>query len=541
MKSPIEVLRLYEQHDHRLETLYTTRMKADASRPFLQIEDRKWSWAEFHDAYLSLARALSGRGIERGDRFGVMARNSEAHVLLLFALARIGAILVPVNPEFGEEEALYVLDHAGVSAVACSGDTYEVASRAGNRLAERPWYLSIDQGAETKDTLYGLLNEDSDLELRDDISADDTCIIVYSSGTTGFPKGVMHSQRSYVLSGERHIARVHLQPDDISLCILPMFHINALFYSIAGTVAAGAALVIAARFSASRFWKLAAESRATQVNIIMAVGNILARRSRDEFEPGHRLRVVSGAPFSQETLDVFHKEFGIETVIEGFGMTEVPGAFSNPFFGPHKTTTMGKPGLHPDRDISWTETRVVDEHGNDLPDGQVGELLLRVPTLMQGYYRDPKQTKQAFRDGWFMTGDLVRVDEDGYYHFIARKKDIIRRRGENVAGAELDRVVGSHPGVAEAAAIPVDAELGEDEILVAVVPQADGSVSPQEILDWCVQRLARHKWPRYLTFVERLPHTASHKVAKFRLREDPSVRDRAIDLQALVPEKSTSK
>jgi len=264
----------------------------------------------------------------------------------------------------------------------------------------------------------------------------------------------------------------------------------------------------------------------------MAVSTILARRPRSEFVPEHKLRVVNGAPFTQETMDVFKNEFGVPTVIEGFGMTEIPGAFSNPFDGPHKLATMGKPGVHPDPSQSWTQTRILDDEGHDVPEGTVGELAVKVPTLMQGYYRDPEQTRAAFRDGWFLSGDLVRRDADGYFHFVARKKDIIRRRGENIAGAELDRVIGEHPGVSEAAAIAVDAELGEDEIMVVVVPKTGASVSAEDIRDWCAERLAAHKVPRFVVFADKLPHTPTHKVAKHMLKKDATLRGKAVDFEA---------
>jgi acyl-CoA synthetase (AMP-forming)/AMP-acid ligase II len=210
---------------------------------------------------------------------------------------------------------------------------------------------------------------------------------------------------------------------------------------IGGLLAATiATLIIVPRFSATTFWRTAADSGATQVNVIMAVSTILARRSRDEFVPTHKLRVVNGAPFTQEAMDVFKNEFKVPTVIEGFGMTEIPGAFSNPFKGPHKVACMGKLGVHADPKVTWTQVRILDDDGNDVPEGETGELAVKIPTLMQGYYKDPEQTADAFRDGWFLSGDLIKRDADGYYWFVARKKDIIRRRGENVAGAEIDRI-----------------------------------------------------------------------------------------------------
>jgi crotonobetaine/carnitine-CoA ligase len=176
--------------------------------------------------------------------------------------------------------------------------------------------------------------------------------------------------------------------------------------------------------------------------------------------------------------------------------------------------------------------RIVNEEGNDVRDSEVGELLVRTPIAMKGYYRDPEQTAAAFWDGWFITGDLVRRDAEGFYHFVARKKDIIRRRGENIAGAELDRVLGQHPGIAEAAAIAVASDLGEDEILVAVVAKADAKLTASDIGTWCAKHLAPAKVPRFVVFVDSLPHTPTHRVAKFVLRQDPSLLARAMDLQA---------
>jgi crotonobetaine/carnitine-CoA ligase len=362
--------------------------------------------------------------------------------------------------------------------------------------------------------------------------ADTTCLMLYTSGTTGFPKGVMHSQRNFVMAGEGFVARMWLQPEDRLMCILPMFHINALFYSIAGTLAAGASLAVVPKFSASQFWKTAAESGATQVNLIAAIGHILARRPRSEYDPRHRLRVIYGGPITPDLERTFREEFRVPMMIEGYGMSEIPGACNNPYDGEKRPNSMGKAARHPDPAVPFAELRVVDDAGAPVADGTVGELWARTPILMQGYYRDPEQTAAAMRDGWFKTGDLVRRDRDGYFYFVARKKDIIRRRGENISGAEIDRVVADHPAVVQCAAIPVPSELGEDEILVAVVARPGASVSARDIADWCRERLAAIKVPRFVAFVESLPVTATQRVQKFQLRADKTLRERAVDLSA---------
>jgi crotonobetaine/carnitine-CoA ligase len=209
-------------------------------------------------------------------------------------------------------------------------------------------------------------------------------------------------------------------------------------------------------------------------------------------------------------------------------MTEIPGACNNPFAGPHKIGSIGKPARHPRFDGPFVEMRVVDDSGTDVRPGETGELLVKTPILMQGYLYDPEQTRTAIRDGWFSTGDLVRQDDDGDYYFVARKRDIIRRRGENISGAELDRILCEHPAILEAAAIGVPSELGEEEIMAVLVARSKPPPSAEEIVDWCHGRMAPMKIPRFVVFVDELPHSSSQRVAKYRLKQDPSLLGKAV-------------
>ena len=529
MKKPLAVLELYPGHDYTLHGAFASRAGAEPQRPFIHFEELTWTWAEFDAQVVKIASLLIERGVGKGDRVGVIGRNSDAHVLMLFALARIGAIMVPVNPEFGVEEARYVLNHAEVSGVAASSETLSVAREACAGLVKAPWFLTLDKPSDGVPSLGQAAETVAPCALPADITADDTVLIVYTSGTTGFPKGAMHSQRSFITGGEAFVQRVYLQPDDRVMIVLPLFHMNALFYSVAGTLAAGCRMIIVPRFSASTFWKTAVDYGATQVNIIEAIGTILKNRPRAELRADHRLRAVYGVRHSMEAT--FRDEFRIPHLIGGYGMTEIPGVTCNPIEGVRKPGSMGPIGRHPDPAREWAQCRVVDDEGNDVGVNEEGELLVKTPIIMQGYFRDPEQTKEAFDNGWFRTGDLVKRDVDGYFFFVSRKKDIIRRRGENIAGAELDRVVGMHPAVHEAAALPVPADLGEDDILVAVVLKPGESATALDIAQWCREHLAPQKVPRYVLFVKDLPHTPTHKVAKAALKKDASLKQRAIDLE----------
>jgi crotonobetaine/carnitine-CoA ligase len=506
-----------------------SRARHGPDRPLLLFEGRVCTYGEAAARSVVVAHAMSAQGIAKGDRVVVMAANSESYVLVLLALAYLGAIAVPVSPELNAAEAGYIFRHAQIAAVGCTLAALPSAREAAGDLPNAPWFLLLDGEMNGLARFSDLLRQPA-APGQPNAGPDDACLIMYTSGTTGFPKGVMHSQRNFVVAGEAFVERMYLQPDDRLFVVLPLFHINALFYSLGGALAAGASLLLVPRFSASAFWSVAADGGATEVNILAAVGNILTRRPRSEFVAGHRLRKVYGAGMSAETLEVFPSDFGVPTLVEGYGMTEVPGVCNNPFPGPHKPGSIGCPARHPDHSRVFSEMRVLDDEGRDVPVGQTGEIAVRSLIAMRGYYRDAEANAAAFRDGWFLTGDLGYRDADGYYYFVARKKDIIRRRGENVSGAEIDRVVAAHPKILEAAAIAVPGELGEDEILVVAVLRPGEVLAPEEIAAWCAAHLAPYKRPRFFTQVEALPHTPSHRVAKFRLKQDPTLRQRAVEL-----------
>jgi len=530
---PLDVLRSYSAHDYTIAGAFASRLAVHSNKAFHTYEGATRTWGEFDGDVARAAALLVRQGVKAGDRIGIFARNSPAHVLLLIALARLGATLVPVNPEFGVAEAGYVLNHAQLSGLACDAASLKTARAACAEHGLSPWIFLLGADPDITGGATPLLQDLlTSVEIADTPplqgDSESICVIIYTSGTTGFPKGAMHTQRNFLLAGEAFVERMYLQPEDRLMIVLPMFHMNALFYSVSGTVAAGATMAIVPRFSASAFWAQAEASGATVVNIIEAACNILKARPRSEFHPGHRLRCAYGV--RQSAQEAFREDFCVPYFVSGYGMTEIPGVTCSPYGGLQKPGTMGPVGSHPDPDIPWAQCRIVDDEGHDVADGIVGELIVSTPIVTKGYFRDPVQTAAAFRDGWFLTGDLVTRDKDGYFTFVSRKKDIIRRRGENIAGAELDRVISEHPDVAEVAAIAVPAELGEDEILAVVVAKHGTAPSAQDIADWCARHLAQMKVPRYVLFMDSLPKTPTHKVLKGALRSDPSLKSRATDL-----------
>ncbi len=534
LATPLEVLNQFEAHNYTLPAAFDSRLKTNPGKVFCYCDGKEFSWAEFSRDVQKMQGLLVSNHIKAGDRVGIIAKNHYTHLLLLFSLAKLSAILLPINPEFGVAELGYILKNSEPVMLFIESSLLDKVTAACEEKSLSPKTIFLDQPNDpdlknTHQNLKDVLKEfENFIGAASSPQAEDTCVIIYTSGTTGFPKGVMHSQRSFLLCGEAYIERLYIQTNDRIMVVLPLFHMNALFYSVAGALCAGATLALMPRFSASQFWQQAAQSKATTVNLIEAACNILKLRPRSEFHPEHQIRCAYGVRNSAH--HVFLNEFHIPYFVSGYGMTEIPGVTCSPFGGIQKPGTMGPIGKHPNPNQMWAECRVVDEAGNDVSIGATGEMIVRTPIIMQGYFRDPEQTKASFRDGWFLTGDLVSKDEDGYYTFISRKKDIIRRRGENISGAELDRVIGNHPDVAEVATIAVPAELGEDEILAAIVLKENTQPSAQEIQAWCAKHLSAMKVPRYIAFIDELPYTPTQKISKAILRADKSLISKAVDL-----------
>lgn len=520
--APADVLASYPPHALTINSVFQSRLKRRARERFLLVPNGlSYTWEGFQAEALALASLLGRRGVQRGDRLAIVAENDPAHVLLLCAAAYLGAVMVPINPQFGVAETSYVLGHAQVSGVFTATPSRAIVQAACGRAAIDPWIEDVG-------TLRLALSRHTPLPASvTSAQPTDPCLIIYTSGSTGPPKGVVHSQRNYVLCGEVAVGRVGLMPHDRALIVLPLFHINALMYSLGSVLLAGACAVLPPRFSASSFWAMATETGATQVNVIETIGSILASRPRSEFRADHKIRTVYGLrPAAEPT---FRNDFHISRLIAGYGMTECPAITCSPADIPNKPGSMGQLGTHPRRD-TWCEAKVVDADGGQVADGVIGELTVKSPIVMDGYFRDPVLTTAVLADRWLKTGDMVYRDADGFYFFVSRSKDIIRRRGENISALEIERALARMPGVRAAAVIAVPSELGEDEILAAIVPEGDATLDAQAISTWMKGELSPAKAPRFIVFLPQLPLTPTHKIAKQVLREDPSLITRAVDV-----------
>jgi crotonobetaine/carnitine-CoA ligase len=285
-----------------------------------------------------------------------------------------------------------------------------------------------------------------------------------------------------------------------------------------GCLAAEASLILLERFSASRFWDEIQRYQATQFSLVGVMVGMLLNQPESTAEKNHLVRWVNTGGIPKGSTKVFEERFGVK-VIEGYGLTECPLVCQNPYDGVCKDGSIGLPAKHPDPQVVFTEMKIVDDQGQELPANSVGEIVVRSPVIMRGYYLDPAKTEESIKDGWFYTGDYGFRDADGYFFFYERKKELIRRRGENISPAEIEAIINKHPKILESAVVPVKAVLGEDEVKGIVVPREGESIAAEEVINWCQERLAYFKVPSMVEISSGLPKTETGKIARSVLKK----------------------
>ena len=485
--------------------------------PFLIWEDEAVTYREFNASVDRAARMWHDLGVGRGDHVAFMVDNKPEFLYAWLGLAKLGATLVAVNTGFKSMETSYLLEHSRSKLAlidAQHADMFD-GMRAGLPLLEQVLVL----GKDDRFTSFADLFDASPAEApAADVSPDDVISFIYTSGTTGKPKAVMQTHRSFVMTGQAYPYWMGMERGDRIYACLPLFHINSQAYSTMGAIGARGAIVLSPRFSATRFWDDIRRHRVAVFNFIGAMTLILSKKEPAPDDRDHCVKVAYGVPaLPGELRAELEQRYGMK-VLSGFGMSETTFGLVESLDGPRKDGSMGKPRHHPDPSVPRTEARVVDGQGRDLPDGQVGELVLRNPALMAGYFNDPERTSEALRDGWLFTGDMAWRDEDGFFFFVDRKKDIIRRRGENVSSLEVEDVLNDHPSVLECAVVGVPSELTDEELFVFVVPRPGASFDPAELAGFASDRLAAFKVPRYYRTIESLPKTDTQKIEKHALR-----------------------
>jgi crotonobetaine/carnitine-CoA ligase len=451
------------------------------------------------EVYADARRAVGGlraAGVAAGDHVVIVLPNSLDFVRAWFGVVLTGAVTIAVNPKAAPSELDAVVEETGARVVIAPADVAVPPSTTRLEVAD----LCSGEPAEPADC-----------------TPDQPAAYIQSSGSTGRPKFIILTHGMYTMAAEGYPFWLGLDHEDVLLTTLPLSHLNAQAYSTLGSYGCGAGLVLLPHFSAGTFWDTVRDTGATVFNAIGAMVEILMARKPSPLERQHRLRYCYSAPAPhQERHEEIEARFGFRLVI-GYALSESPYGLISRVDEPTVYGSMGRPRQHPRLGVI-NEGRVVDPAtGDDVPDGELGELWLRNPVTTPGYFGRPEESAAVRRDGWLRTGDLARRDEAGNYYFAGRTKEIIRRRGENLSPADVEVVLDAHPAVSSSAVIGVPSPLTEEDVKAYVMVRPGGKVTADELREWCETRLPPYKRPRYVEFVDSWPLTETQKIAKTRL------------------------
>jgi acyl-CoA synthetase (AMP-forming)/AMP-acid ligase II len=496
----------------------------------------RWTYREVADIVVPLAERYRQAGYGPGHRVALLLESRPDHFFHWFALNLLGASMVPLNPDYGGDELRYALEHSeSVLAVAVPSCRDQIAPVA-NALG-LPLLLAGDVqiSAPLRAPPGGAGGAKAEAAL------------LYTSGTTGRPKGCMLSNEFFLGWGEWYAAQggvISLRPGcERLLQPLPTFHTNASGNSLFGMLMAGGAQIILDRFHPRSWWQEAAETRATCFHYLGVMPAMLLNLPPSPADRAHGLRFGMGGGSHQSHHLRFEQRFGAK-LLEGWAMTETGGGgLMTDAYEPRRigTQCIGSP----DRPGPPMEVRVVDDGGHDVPVGEVGEMLVRAKgsdprrRFFSGYLKDRAATDAAWKGGWLNTGDLVRRDAEGYLYFVDRKKNIIRRSGENIAAVEVEGAVAAHPDVTEVAVLAASDEIRGEEVMAIVVPRPGAATDRSQaeaIFRHCRARFAYYKAPGYIAFVPHMPTTSTQKVRKADFGDlvtHPARHANCFDLRAL--------
>lgn len=493
-----------------IDDLLRQRAEERGDQTFLVCPGQEFSFREIERRVGSVAAGLAALGLGPGQSVALLLGNGPHFVTAWWGLMRLGAVMAPVNLRLTAREAAYIINHCGATLALTGPESAPL-------LAE---LIPLCPGVKA-----WLTPDDLDLYLRlpprqepSPAGPDHLASILYTSGTTGFPKGVMHSQANYLRTAAAFAATARLVPGDRLLTCNPLFHVNAQFYSLLGSLHAGSTCVLMEKFSGSRLWDWTRQHRANKMVLLLALTTILWGRTpqADDADNPVELVVAGGAPKGH--YHDFERRFGVRLQTL-YSLTESPLALMGHPDEPCTEGAVGRPMLTPHQEPNLV--RVVDQQGLEQPRGVSGEIAIKNAALMRGYFKDLAASAQAIPDGWLRTGDRGLMDEQGRVYFLGRAKDVIRVKGENVAAVEVEQALASHPAVAEVAVLGVETadSLGDQSILACVVWGEGHAPEWPDLAEYCRARLADFKVPRLWQVRDELPKNAMNRVVKNRLAE----------------------
>lgn len=501
---------------HGKHTVYTMLQKQTAAHPdkeFLAFQDESISYKEIFKRTNRLAHWLKGKGIQKGDVVAAYLSNSPLFYEVWFATGAIGAILLPINTAATPSELEYFLDHSESKGFLYEDDLVDEE----HIQTAKKFNLAFLNVADS--TFRTELEQSKTNKLNENIFPEDVAGIMYTSGTTAKPKGVLITHENYMFAGHSSILYQQLQEDDRYLISLPLFHVNSQYYTSMAMLVIGGTIILEKRFSSSNFWKTVKQHKPTVTSLVATTIKMLLEKPETPEEHNNTLRQAGYGLFvTAEDLNKFQERFGIK-LIQWYGMTETMTTnIVTPLYEtmpPDPQTgivSIGKPGL-------GQEVKIINENGEELPPGQVGQIILKSPSMMKGYYKNPEATAQTIQNGWLYTGDNGYYNEDGFIWFVDRNKDMIKRAGENISSIEVENVLSSHPAVQACAVIGEPDELREEAVIAYVILYKNEQANSEELTEFCSKELSYFKVPQEFRFVDDFPRTSIGKIQKNLLRK----------------------
>jgi crotonobetaine/carnitine-CoA ligase len=519
-----------EKFDISWARLLSEKASLIPEKTCLLYNDERYTYREMNENANRLGNFLKDLGGGKGTGMGMIMRNSPRFLDLFFGSQKIGMYTVPVNPELKGDGLVYIVNHSDIRYLVVDaellGPVLENMDRFERIKPENIIVDDIEEEAKGIEIPKGMIRLSDAYEKPSEdpgvgANPEDVCLIIYTSGTTGPPKGVVYR---YNTSGVQLLSlggRVFFNKDDVYYTYLSLCHGNALFLTVTMSISVGCTIALSRRFSASRFWDTIRKYDATLFNTIGSIIPILMKQPETPADRDHRVRVILSAACPVDMWEPFEKRFGVK-IFEGYGAVDGGGkGLMN--LGTAPPGSLGKPA-------SMKSIRIVDEEGNDVKDNEPGELLFAIKNKQSAveYYKNPEASEKKSKDGWLHTGDIIKMDKKGYFYFVGRNTESMRKGGENVSAYEVEHVIMQHPSVEDVAVYAVPSELGEDEIMASIKLVNGNRLDPKELRAYLTDRLAKYAVPRFIRYVDEFPKTNTHRIIKKSL-EDQGVTEDTFD------------
>ncbi len=506
----------------------TETVKEHGAKPAFIFDGAETTYLQLEGAINQFASSLKEIGITKGDHVAIVLGNSPYFVISLYGALRAGATVIPINPIYTPDEIVYILSDGDVKAAVILDVHFPLFEKMDSILPNLEHIITCDTPPNadkkeidfTKLSIYmkmkrftNLLSSGSRHFTGPYLDEEDVAVILYTSGTTGKPKGAMLTHKNLYSNALDTANYLKMNNDDVIVTVLPMFHVFCLTVALNAPLMNGATLLILPRFSPDVIFNLVKTYQATVFAGVPTMYNFLLQydKAMPEDLKSLRMCISGGASMPVALLKGFEQKFKV-VVSEGYGLSEAsPVTCFNPLDRPRKPGSIGT-------NIVNVENKVVNELGEELPPNQVGELIVRGPNVMKGYYKMPEETAHTLRNGWLYTGDLARKDEEGYFYIVDRKKDMIIVGGYNVYPREVEEVLYNHEEVVEVAVLGVpDPSFGEAVKCFVVVK--NHTVTEEELLEYCKRYLAKYKVPSSIEFLEELPKNTTGKILRRALKD----------------------